>query len=188
MKSPGRLESFETADCKAQYSWQMGSFPICNYIYELDLTDEHARFLANGYWRDVWAVTEEESGEARVLKTMRQVLVDETLVYCYFFSVFSHNLCHDFVDSCRIFKSYMHNFTHRNYDRHRRDAVAMDRLTKSPFVLDIYGFCGNSGLFEFGSGGDIAGTIWPDDNQPANLTKLQKLSMGKHTDLRRPYS
>ena len=70
-KSPGRLESFETADCKAQYSWQMGSFPTCNYIYELDLTDEHARFLANGYWRDVWAVTEEESGEARVLKTMR---------------------------------------------------------------------------------------------------------------------
>jgi hypothetical protein len=80
----------------------------------------------------------------------------------------------------RTFKSYEHNFTHRNYDRHRRDAVAMERLTKSPFVLDIYGFCGNSGLFEFGSGGDIAGAIWPNDNQSANLTKLQKLSMGKH--------
>jgi hypothetical protein len=70
-KSPGRLESFETTDCKAQYSWQMGSFPTCNHVYELDLTDEHARFLANGYWRDVWAVTEEGTGEARVLKTMR---------------------------------------------------------------------------------------------------------------------
>jgi hypothetical protein len=63
----------------------------------------------------------------------------------------------------------------------------MERLTKSPFVLDIYGFCGNSGLFEFGSGGDISEAIWPDNNEPANLTKLQKLSMGKHTNLRRPY-
>jgi hypothetical protein len=70
-KSPGRLESFETTDCKAQYSWQMGSFPTCNYIYELDLTDEQARFLASGYWRDVWAATEEGTGEAHVLKTMR---------------------------------------------------------------------------------------------------------------------
>lgn len=70
-KSPGRLQSFETTDCKAQHSWQMGSFPTCNYIYEFGLTDEHARFLANGYWRDVWVVTEEGTGEARVLKTMR---------------------------------------------------------------------------------------------------------------------
>jgi hypothetical protein len=77
-KSPGKLESYETTDCKAQYSWQMGSYPTCNYLYELDLEDKHARFLANGYWRDVWAVTEEGTGEACVLKTMRYVLGDET--------------------------------------------------------------------------------------------------------------
>lgn len=116
------------------------------------------------------------------------MLVDETLVYCDFFPCFSHNICHLCFLLDVFSKSYEHDFTHPNYDRHRRDAVAMERLTKSPFVLDIYGFCGNSGLFEFGNGGDIAGAIWPDDNQPPNSTKLEKLSMGKRNYLQRPYS
>jgi hypothetical protein len=31
---------------------------------------------------------------------------------------------------------------------HRRDAVAMERLTYSPYVMDIYGYCGHSALTE----------------------------------------
>jgi serine/threonine protein kinase len=82
--------------------------------------DTYARYLANGYWRDVWTV-KEASDETTVLKTMR----------------------------------YEHDYTPRNYDRHRRDAVAMERLTSSRYILDIYAFCGNSGLFEFASGGSL---------------------------------
>jgi hypothetical protein len=75
----GQLEIFETADCKAQYSWQMASFPTCNNVLEFDLTSlfdcdtgvEKARLLANGFWRDVWSVREGRNDEKRVLKTMR---------------------------------------------------------------------------------------------------------------------
>eukprot|EP00547_Thalassionema_nitzschioides_P014364 CAMPEP_0194239832 /NCGR_PEP_ID=MMETSP0158-20130606/6176_1 /TAXON_ID=33649 /ORGANISM="Thalassionema nitzschioides, Strain L26-B" /LENGTH=232 /DNA_ID=CAMNT_0038974395 /DNA_START=774 /DNA_END=1468 /DNA_ORIENTATION=- len=34
------------------------------------------------------------------------------------------------------------------YELHRRDALAMERLTYSKFVMDIYGFCGQSALNE----------------------------------------
>lgn len=77
----GRVEEFETKACKAQYPWQLTSFPTCNTVYEFDLTNvfdretgvAKAKLMANGFWRDVWSVKEEGSGEKRVLKTMRYV-------------------------------------------------------------------------------------------------------------------
>lgn len=39
-------------------------------------------------------------------------------------------------------------FLREYYELHRRDAVAMERLTASPFVVDVYGVCGNSALNE----------------------------------------
>lgn len=42
-----------------------------------------------------------------------------------------------------------HDVDERNFDRHRRDALVMERLTHSPNVVDIYGYCGNSVLTEF---------------------------------------
>ena len=47
------------------------------------------------------------------------------------------------------------NFDLRNFDRHRRDAVAMDQLTKSKLIVDMYGYCSNTGLFDWGEGGDL---------------------------------
>jgi serine/threonine protein kinase len=62
---------------------------------------------------------------------------------------------------------YEHEYEERNYDRHRRDAVAAERLAGSPYVMDIYGFCGNSGIFEFADGGSLYDSIWysDDDNK-----------------------
>ena len=42
-------------------------------------------------------------------------------------------------------------FYNEFYELHRRDAVAMERLTFSPFVMDIYGYCGQSALNELAS-------------------------------------
>ena len=43
----------------------------------------------------------------------------------------------------------------RHLQRHNRDAIAMEQLSKSPYVVDIYVFCGNGGLYEFGDGGSL---------------------------------
>ena len=52
-------------------------------------------------------------------------------------------------------KRYRHEFTDRNFDRYRRDALAMERLTSAPNVLNIYGFCGVTAVVDYADGGDI---------------------------------
>ena len=42
-----------------------------------------------------------------------------------------------------------HDVDDRNLDRHRRDALAMERLTSSPNIIDIYGYCANTVWTEF---------------------------------------
>lgn len=37
----------------------------------------------------------------------------------------------------------------RNVERHRRDALAMERLTSTPNIVDIYGHCANTILTEY---------------------------------------
>lgn len=40
------------------------------------------------------------------------------------------------------------DFLGEYFELHRRDAVAMERLTQSPYVMDIYGYCGQSAVTE----------------------------------------
>ena len=42
-----------------------------------------------------------------------------------------------------------HEFSFRNFERHRRDSMTMEVLSDNPYVVDEYGFCGNSVLTEF---------------------------------------
>ena len=39
-------------------------------------------------------------------------------------------------------------FLDEYYDLHRRDAVAMERLTHSPFIMNVFGYCGQSAINE----------------------------------------
>ena len=155
----GRAEPFETQECKAQYEWQLALRPTCNEVHQIDINDlrakteseERARILASGYWRDTWVVRDHVQREM-ALKTMR----------------------------------YEHEFEERNFDRHRRDALASERLSSSAGVVDIFSFCGNTGVYEFISGGDINDAIWPLEDSHSNstvsstaLTKIQRLDVGK---------
>ena len=56
-------------------------------------------------------------------------------------------------------KRYRHEFTDRNFDRYRRDALAMERLTSAPNVLNIFGSCGVTAIVEYADGGDIENYI-----------------------------
>lgn len=56
----------------------------------------------------------------------------------------------------RFEQDYMGYDFRRHLERHAVDAMAMERLTPSPYVVDIYSFCGNGGIFEFASGGSLS--------------------------------
>ena len=50
-------------------------------------------------------------------------------------------------------------------------------------MVDIFAYCSNTGLYEYGSGGDIEGKLWPWDEEEeeyvtANMTSFEKLDMG----------
>jgi serine/threonine protein kinase len=43
-----------------------------------------------------------------------------------------------------------YNYDPRSYEMHRVDALVSERLTSSPYVMDIYGYCGLSAIYERG--------------------------------------
>lgn len=118
-------------ECQPMNSWQTESKPTCNSIHERDLG-----FLT--YDTDYQALE-----QVRLLA--HGYFRD---VYMVKDSDFQTNVALKTGRWERIYDAYM-------MERHRMDAVVMDQLTRSPHVMDIYGFCGMGGLFEFADGGSL---------------------------------
>jgi serine/threonine protein kinase len=51
-----------------------------------------------------------------------------------------------------VFARYIHNFEDAHFEHNRIDAIAMERLTASPHVINIYAFCGHTVVTEFADG------------------------------------
>jgi serine/threonine protein kinase len=112
-------------------TWQAGNFPNCNTLHEISLpaiqrstTFERGRYVASGLWRDVWQVVGSSSS--------------------------SSGSGGNDTDSTAVLKilKMEHDVNARNFDRHRRDALVMEQLTANPYVVNIYGYCGNTILTE----------------------------------------
>jgi len=68
------------------------------------------------------------------------------------------------------------DFTHREYDRHRRDAVVTSLLTASERIPNIYGHCANSGVFDYTSSGTLEDHIKIQYNRrKTKWTRQEKL-------------
>lgn len=149
------LDDVEVADCKLRYIWQKNFFPTCNLVHEFDGTSPWASY-AN-----------------------RQQKKYRVLGRGFWRDVWIVNFEQGDGDKKGIFKTmrYDHEYTPRNFDRMKRDSTAMERLTKSPFVIDIYSFCGTSSLSEFGEGGDIPNAIWAQKDD-VQLSQIDKLRIG----------
>jgi len=63
-------------------------------------------------------------------------------------------------------------------EMHRVDSLMYERLTSSPFVMDIYGHCGYSGLFEFSDGGILEDLVLNRQRRGKKpLSRVDKLSL-----------
>lgn len=76
---------------------------------------------------------------------------------------------------CLIHSIYHFRFEHKFEDAHfehdRIDAVAMERLTSSPHVINVFGFCGHSVITEFAEGTRV-GTL-ADKSAKTPLARLK---------------
>mmetsp|Transcript_60970 Transcript_60970/g.149275 ORF Transcript_60970/g.149275 Transcript_60970/m.149275 type:complete len:674 (+) Transcript_60970:227-2248(+) len=70
----------------------------------------------------------------------------------------------------------------RNFDRHRRDAVAFDQLQSSPLVVNIYGYCSNTAIFDYADGGDLLDVFKsrPDISKSELLQIAYNVSLSVH--------
>ncbi|KAI2491445.1 serine/threonine kinase [Fragilaria crotonensis] len=160
LHSPPGEEATEEQNMKAEHhdpecvpmaKWQTQSFPNCNIIHEMDLR--------------------EAADEGKKSSTL------QLLGTGWFRSTWKWDTDGDasvVLKTLRLDREFFDEY----YDLHRRDAVAMERLTHSPFVMNIYGYCGQSALNELADfqwdslekfGKNLRGRVGAD----VNFLKLQ---------------
>ena len=137
-------DPYVQGECIPMKEWQTSFYPTCNFQHEFDLRDpETVLFGTNGYWRDAWRLEHPIFGADDVLENV----VLKTL-------------------------KYNHRFEDKYFEHNRMDAVAMERLTSSKHVMDIYSFCGNSVFMEFANGPKLS--VLADKNKGAAKIRLAR--------------
>ena len=142
-------EQREDDRCELRYEWQKKYHPTCNAIHEHDFTafykesstgvEENIRIVASGFWRDVWKMKmsmSKNDGDGDGDGVTGSWVAAKTL-------------------------RSTHPFLARNFDRHRRDAMATERTSASQHTADMYSFCGHTMISEFADKGTLSDLIWP---------------------------
>jgi hypothetical protein len=108
--------------CLPMADWQTQSFVNCNSLHEIDMhrgiTHVHNGTAQLTFLGQGWFRSTWQVGS-----DMEEPVVLKTL---------------------RLEREFLEEY----YELHRRDAVAMERLTHSPFVMNVFGYCGQSALNE----------------------------------------
>ena len=156
-------------ECVPMASWQTLAFPTCNALHEMDIATtsrpEEAAILNGsfqndfeisllsdqGSWRSVWKV-QRDFGWSR--STAAASDSTETLVL-------------------KLLKFQRRDFNAESYEHHRVDALAMERLTASPHIVNLYAYCGQSVVTEY------AATTARLLTKNTSLTSLDRLKMGR---------
>jgi len=116
--------------------WQTQSFPNCNALHEASVADGIIA-VSNDDTTKTTTTDEEISllsleGSWRSVWKLHQHNTNETIVL--------------------KLQRYDRDFTPLSFEHHRVDALAMERLTRSPHIVDIFGYCGMSVLTEYATG------------------------------------
>ena len=173
-------------ECVPVADWQTSSFPTCNNLHDIDMRqalvsdwmkpyrnvttagDHSAKpkvsiewedspelvLLAQGWFRSTWELHNRQADSSVNTEPRRTDDVDRVVL-----------------KTLRLEREFLSEY----YDLHNRDAVAMERLTFSSYVVDIYGYCGQSALNEYAD--------FPHGKDVKSLEKLNRRLRG-HRDMR----
>jgi serine/threonine protein kinase len=147
--------SIDKGNCRAMHEWQRSHNPTCNLIHESSFGFEHP--LGWNYDNVTAQFDYRQASEQGKLfmDLNEQVRLVAGGAYRWVWMIREYDGTMRVIKTLRI-DSKSKKFDLRNFDRHRRDAVAMDQLTASPLIVDMYGYCSNSGLFDWAEGGDLS--------------------------------
>lgn len=113
--------------CHPMHAWQSTSFPVCNTIHEKNMlrsvVEQDLYMISKkGFWRHAW-------GSSDIAKHKNATATPKKMVW-------------------KTFK-IQHSMEDAFFENNRVDALAMERLTASPHVIDIYGFCSMTVIQEY---------------------------------------
>ena len=118
--------------CHPVADWQSTFHPTCNSFHDIDagvaMISDRMAFLGAGHWRGAWSLDVYSSTANNTRGILREG-ANAPVVYKTW--------------------SYEHRFEDFYYELNRIDAVAMERLTSSPYAINIYGLCGTSSMTQF---------------------------------------
>ena len=142
-------------DCVPTKEWQTSKYrPNCNTLHEMDIIQQsHPRiggdinlFSTGGYWRDAWKIDYSCKRNSTDIIGCQETVVLKTL-------------------------KLQHDFEAANYEHDRIDMMAMEKLTSSPHVINIFSACGNSVTTEYADG-ERVGTL-ADSKKKIPLARLK---------------
>lgn len=121
------FQHFSTKDsdnCEPMATWQSMAFPTCNSLHELNIFD------TSPYLAQLTHYSAKLLGKGWFRDA---------------WNVFDgvHNTSFA-IKTLRLQRDFLPEY----FELHRRDAVALERLTQSPYVMDVYGYCGQSTMNE----------------------------------------
>lgn len=166
--SNGTATTPYTNICVPMALWQTQTYPTCNVFHELDLRSGLYEELEKD-WRALPKMHFLGKGGSRAAVRVRRYT--------------SGNV---FEETALKVLRIDREFEQLIYDNQRVDALASERLSSAPDIMDIYGFCGMSALNELSSGLDIRkllkkNWIW----QPR---EIQEIILQASTSLARVHS
>ena len=154
MKRMSPPDELEKDLCHRLGDWQLDHKPTCNVIHEISFNEPEIEMpTAEG---ETSAVAEGDgAGEDTISTSLYknyQLIAGGAFRHVWMF--------HEYDGTKRVLKtlrvdSEKKKFDLRSFDRHRRDSLSMDQLTWSPLIVDIYSYCTNSAIFDYGEGGDL---------------------------------
>lgn len=155
-----------TDTCVPMASWQTEAFPTCNTLHEIDMrkgiiNDESSEQKKSGMVKFQMI----GMGGSRIVFRAKW----QAPQYNPNSESESSNMDRFALKVLRMDRAFEPN----TYEYHRMDAMASERLTSAPNVMDIYGFCGMSALNEPSSGWEMrhllkSGAIW----EPVEILEL----------------
>jgi serine/threonine protein kinase len=145
---------FDSTPCVPMKEWQTQPHPNCNKFHEMDLLNgfvhREIEDIAKGGWRRVFSY-KTDNDEGKVKVALKVLRWSRRI-----------------------------DFGRREYEIHQMDAIVTDRLTGSPRIIDIYGFCAQSVFNEFA---DMDLSDFRDEELLKEKTWVQKLSLARDAAL-----
>lgn len=157
-------------ECQPMASWQTTFYPTCNLLHEIDVLSALRALVTLQPYQDEEEGEEEEADDEKDQAKTFSDLLEDTLQLIStagsWRTVWRWNrrfpptslqqsrgslALPTEVLGIKLLR-YTRNFTHQSFQQHQIDAMAMERLTSSPYLVHMHAFCGQSVITEWATG------------------------------------